>query len=207
MEFVKQGSNKALLVLENLRFGIPLGNPPMSWLLLAAPTTLYYLCYCILSQYRKSRIPLVGKRYELRAITGWRFFRDAASVLHDGYSGRGFLQFKNRRANVIWKYPSNVWRFIRADTEMIALPSKYVNELRSLPHYIASPTLAHAYNLSGSSTNMNIILKSDLHIRAIQEGLTPNLNKLTIPIMDELDHAIQTELPGCERKFGVVVQA
>jgi hypothetical protein len=83
---------------------------------------------------------------------------------------------------------------------MIVLPSKYVNELRSLPHSIASPTLAHAYNLSGSSTNMNIILKNNLHFRALQEKLTPNLNKLTGPMIDELDYAVKLELPECESK-------
>lgn len=87
---------------------------------------------------------------------------------------------------------------------MIVLPSKYVSELRSLPHSIASPTLAHAYNLSGSSTNMNIILKNNLHFRALQEKLTPNLNKLTQPMINELDYAINTELPACDGTYSEV---
>ncbi|KAF2464814.1 uncharacterized protein BDR25DRAFT_173237, partial [Lindgomyces ingoldianus] len=93
------------------------------------------------------------------------------------------------------QYPSKAWRFFRADTDLIVLPSKYVDELRSLPHTIASPTLAHAYNLSGSNTNMNIILKNNLHFRALQERLTPNLGKPAQPMQEELCHALDLELP------------
>ncbi|ORX92482.1 cytochrome P450 [Clohesyomyces aquaticus] len=136
------------------------------------------------NQQFKETIPLLrsDSKFEPRFVKGWRFFRDATSVLHAGYT----------------KYPSKAWRFLRADTDLLVLPSKYVEELRSLPHSIASPTLAHAYNLSGSNTNMNIILKSNLHFRALQERLTPNLNKLAQPMQEELRYAMDLELPKRE---------
>ena len=83
---------------------------------------------------------------------------------------------------------------------MLVLPSKYVDELRSLPPQVASPTVAHAFNLSGENTNMNIILKNNLHFRTLQEKLTPNLSKLTRPMQDELDYACERDLPAAEGK-------
>ena len=81
---------------------------------------------------------------------------------------------------------------------MLVLPSKYVSEMRMLPSTVASPTVAHAYNLMGSHTNMNIILRNNLHFRTLQLKLTPNLNFLTAPMQEELNYAIEKELPDCE---------
>ena len=81
---------------------------------------------------------------------------------------------------------------------MLVLPSKYVNEMRMLPSTIASPTIAHAHNLMGSHTNMNIILRNNLHFRTLQLKLTPNLRFLTTPMQEELDYAIEKELPDCQ---------
>ena len=78
---------------------------------------------------------------------------------------------------------------------MVVLPAKYVNELRVLPNYVASPTIAHAHNLMGKYTNMNIILQNNLHFRTLQLKLTPNLNYLTAPMQEELSYAFEKELP------------
>ena len=81
---------------------------------------------------------------------------------------------------------------------MLVLPPKYVNELRVLPSSIASPTVAHAHNLMGAHTNMNIILRNNLHIQTLQLKLTPNLASLIGPMKNEIDYAIRKELPHCE---------
>lgn len=83
---------------------------------------------------------------------------------------------------------------------MLVLPPAYVDELRSLPSTVASPTVAHAHNLMGSHTNMNIILRNNLHFRTLVEKVTPNLNFLTPPMQDELDYAVEKDLPECESK-------
>lgn len=80
---------------------------------------------------------------------------------------------------------------------MLVLPSKYVNELRALSNRVASPTAAHAHNLMGSHTNMNIILKNNLHFRTLQLKLTPNLSNLTGPMQQELEFALGKEFPKC----------
>ena len=81
---------------------------------------------------------------------------------------------------------------------MLVLPSKYVNEMRMLPSTVASPTVAHVHNLMGGHTNMNIILRNNLHFRTLQLKLTPNLSFLIGPMREELDYAIKRELPDSE---------
>ena len=96
------------------------------------------------------------------------------------------------------QFKGNIFQFKRLDADMLVLPPKYVNEMRVLPSTIASPTVAHAHNLMGRHTNMNIILRNNLHFRTLQLKLTPNLNILTDPMKDELNYAIKKELPDCQ---------
>ena len=81
---------------------------------------------------------------------------------------------------------------------MIVLPQRYVEELRALPFGVANPTAAHAHNLVGHVTSMNLILKSNLHFRVIQSKLTPSLGLLTGPLQEELQFAFERDFPGCK---------
>ena len=83
---------------------------------------------------------------------------------------------------------------------MLLLPPKYVNDLRILPSAIASLTVAHAHNLIGSHTNINIILRNNLHFRILQLKLTPNLSSLTEPMKDELEYAVREKIPNYSDK-------
>ena len=44
---------------------------------------------------------------------------------------------------------------------------------------------------------MDLILHSDLHIRVIQQKLTPSLGSLTTPMQEELNYAVAYALPEC----------
>ena len=57
--------------------------------------------------------------------------------------------------------------------------------------------MAHAHNLLGQHTDMNIILSSDLHFRMIQSKVTPNLGSLSEPMQEELTFAIENDFPAC----------
>lgn len=81
---------------------------------------------------------------------------------------------------------------------MLVLPVRYVNELRNLPNTVASPTLAHVHNLMGRHTNMDVILRNNLHFRTLQEKVTPNLGSVTIPMQEELDYALKCDFPDNE---------
>ncbi|KAJ8111242.1 hypothetical protein ONZ43_g5667 [Nemania bipapillata] len=84
---------------------------------------------------------------------------------------------------------------------MLVLPYKYVEDIRRLPSTVASPTLAHVHNLMGSSTNMHIILRNNLHFRTLQLKLTPNLNSLTRPMQEEVNFAVEKELSDSEDEW------
>jgi hypothetical protein len=116
------------------------------------------------------------------------------------------------------QYKDSAFKFTRTDADMVILSNKYMEELRSLPAAIASPTVAHAHvrtipsvlfetlhntelptqNLLGSYTQTGIILESDLHFRLLQSKLTPNLGSLAVPMQDELDFAMDADFPRCK---------
>lgn len=81
---------------------------------------------------------------------------------------------------------------------MVVLPVSMVEEIRALPASIANPTVAHAHNLLGPYTEMNLILRSDLHFRTIQTRLTPHLGSLTAPMEEEVDYALRNSFPRCD---------
>ncbi|KAJ5710721.1 cytochrome P450 [Penicillium malachiteum] len=84
---------------------------------------------------------------------------------------------------------------------MLVLPPQYVDDIRKFPSHVANPTVAHVHNLMGSSTNMDIILRNNLHFRTIQLKLTPNLNAVIHPMQDELNFAIEHGLTKSEDKW------
>lgn len=81
---------------------------------------------------------------------------------------------------------------------MVVLPVDMVEEIRALPMEVANPTMAHAHNLLGSYTRMNLILRSNLHFRMIQTKLTPALGSLTGPMEEEVKFGMDSHFPKSE---------
>ncbi|KAL8941827.1 MAG: hypothetical protein Q9216_002027 [Gyalolechia sp. 2 TL-2023] len=73
-----------------------------------------------------------------------------------------------------------------------------VDEIRALPIEKANPTVAHAHNLLGSYTKMDLILRSNLHFRMIQTRLTPMLGSLTGPMENEVKYALDHHFPSSQ---------
>ena len=90
------------------------------------------------------------------------------------------------------------FKFVRNDADMVVLPVSMVEEIRALPITTANPTVAHAHNLLGSYTKMNLILRSNLHFRMIQTKLTPMLGSLTRPMEEEVKFAMDNHFPRSE---------
>ena len=84
------------------------------------------------------------------------------------------------------------------NTDRVVLPVSMVEEIRALPISTANPTVAHAHNLLGTYTKMNLILRSNLHFRMIQTKLTPMLGMLTEPMEEEIKFALSNHFPRCE---------
>jgi hypothetical protein len=95
------------------------------------------------------------------------------------------------------------FKFVRNDADMVILPGSAVEEIRALPREVANPTVAHAHNLLGNFTRMDLILRSDLHFRMIQTKVTPNLGALSGPMEDEVKWAMHA-FPKCKDEWAVI---
>ncbi|KAH8878739.1 cytochrome P450 [Thozetella sp. PMI_491] len=146
-----------------------------------------YMLPFTLTQIFGYKYPVFGVSSQLEPIivSNFRFFRRAEDILNEGYRA----------------CKDKVFQLRRADTDMLVLPYKYVEDIRKLPNTVASPTVAHVHNLMGSSTNMHIILRNNLHFRTLQLKLTPSLKLLTKPMQEEVKFAIEKELTDSEGRW------
>ncbi|KAI1799845.1 cytochrome P450 [Daldinia bambusicola] len=158
-------------------------SPP--WVL--ASVVAGYIFFSILSQIFGYKYPLFGVSFQFEPImiSNFRFFTRAEEILNEGYLA----------------CMDKIFQFRRADTDMLVLPYKYVEDIRKLPNTVASPTVAHVHNLMGSATNMHIILRNNLHFRTLQLKLTPKLNSLTKPMQEEVNFAVENELSDSEDEW------
>lgn len=100
--------------------------------------------------------------------------------------------------------------------EMLVLPNKFVDELRSIPEQrlssmianidVCGPgqkstfmlTLCAVQNFQGNYSTIDILLEGNLHTHVIQTRLTPKLGTLVAPICQEIRQSLATELPPCK---------
>ncbi|XDG04700.1 hypothetical protein ABKA04_004315 [Annulohypoxylon sp. FPYF3050] len=171
-------------------------NGAFDWLFSKDSTSLWvlatlvggaYILFSAVSQMFGYNYPVFGVsfKFEPTMVSNFRFFHNAEDILNEGYS--------------VCK--DKIFQFRRADTDMLVLPYKYVEDIRKLPNSVASPTVAHVHNLMGSATNMHIILRNNLHFRTLQLKLTPNLNSLTRPMQEEVNFAVEKELADSEDEW------
>ncbi|RYP17322.1 hypothetical protein DL765_004613 [Monosporascus sp. GIB2] len=133
------------------------------------------------------KAPVVGYRstFEPGWLVGLRFVTESGSMITDGYR----------------KFKNSLFKIRRNDGEILIIPNKHVEELRSLPEDEVSGMDAHVKNITGWYTTGDILLEGDLPTRVIQQKLTPNLNAAALPMKDELDYALQVEMPDCRDEW------
>ncbi|KAJ5247561.1 hypothetical protein N7468_002544 [Penicillium chermesinum] len=154
-------------------------NDELSERLITISLMIGAICFTsyVLTRTWGPKVPFFGTKsqWEPFVVSSFRFLFYAEDVLLEGY--------RNCK--------DKVFQFRRADRDILVLPPKFVDEIRKLPNNVASPIVAHAKNLLGPTTNMNIILQSNLHTRALQLKLTPNINRLVPSMQDEAGLAIE----------------
>ncbi|KAH7310674.1 cytochrome P450 monooxygenase [Stachybotrys elegans] len=129
----------------------------------------------------------VGHRFFLEPqwLVRLRYIKGSAPMINYGYE----------------KFKEGMFKVRRQDGDLLVISQKYVDQLRSLPEKQLSSTWAHCRNLHGPYTTMDAIKESTLHIRVIQQKLTPNLAS-HIPVMEEeLKFALEAELPKCDDEW------
>lgn len=85
----------------------------------------------------------------------------------------------------------------RNGANTVLLPPSAVEEVRALSRETANATVALSHTLLGKHTKLNVLLKSDLHFRAIQSKLTPNLASLAAPVEEEINWSMRV-IPDCD---------
>ncbi|OTA68817.1 cytochrome P450 [Hypoxylon sp. EC38] len=83
----------------------------------------------------------------------------------------------------------------RNDVDIIVLPMKYLEELRFTSTSRLSAKEAQIRNIVPQWTGLTFILKSNLHVDALNKKLSPRLGSFLGYIKDELDYAWEKDIP------------
>ncbi|KFH47342.1 Ent-kaurene oxidase-like protein [Hapsidospora chrysogenum ATCC 11550] len=99
-----------------------------------------------------------------------------------------------------------MFKIRRNDAEVLIIPRKHVDELRDMPETKLSAMDAHIKNMVAHYTigNVSLVRDSDLHRRTLQKKLTPALGTLIPSLKDELNYAMQVEIPSCDKDWAGV---
>lgn len=69
------------------------------------------------------------------------------------------------QANIINQYDGKPYTINRGDVDYLVLRSVSVTELNRLPASIINSRMCHAYSMTGHLNGMNVVLKSNLHVK------------------------------------------
>jgi hypothetical protein len=115
------------------------------------------------------------------------------------------------------KYKDSAFTVYRSDTDIVLLSNKCIDELRNVSEEKLSAIEAHTkvrlpgqlkkdnylsntyQNFGGPYTSIDMALESNLHTRAVQQSLTPNIAKFHQPMEEELSWALAAytqDIPG-----------
>ncbi|KAL9047291.1 MAG: hypothetical protein Q9214_000091, partial [Letrouitia sp. 1 TL-2023] len=130
-------------------------------------------------------VPLVGKgTFPISSIWGARI----------QYIAQGFKMIKEGHR----MYPDTTFQIPTVNQDLLVLPTRYVNELKSLPETTMSSSHAVADYFLGSYTTMGIHLFGHIVWDVIRGHLTQNLGNHVRPLVDESTFGFDQELPACE---------
>ena len=75
---------------------------------------------------------------------------------------------------------------------MVVLPSRFISELNKLPQTMINSRLCHAYSMTGHLNGMNIVLKTNLHVRVLHNRITSALPDLLKPVSARIGETIKS---------------
>ncbi|KAI4098309.1 MAG: hypothetical protein L6R37_006539 [Teloschistes peruensis] len=129
--------------------------------------------------------PVVGKGGSI-VLPTWR------ARLH--YITQGVEMIKNGYL----KYTDTIFQVPTVNQNLLVLPTKYVDELKSLPETTMSSSQAVADYFLGSYTTMGIHLFGHVVWDVTRGHLTQNLGNHVEPLVEEAEYGFAQELPACE---------
>ncbi|CBF83089.1 hypothetical protein AN3256.2 [Aspergillus nidulans FGSC A4] len=127
-------------------------------------------------------VPVVNRicALEPRVFSRIRFAFNAEQILQDAYR----------------KYDGKPYIIARGDADYLVLPSESVTELNRLPASIINSRMCHAYSMTGHLNGMNVVLKSNLHVKTLLNRITPALPAFLGPASARMQATMQETFPS-----------
>ncbi|KAL8729321.1 MAG: hypothetical protein Q9166_004818 [cf. Caloplaca sp. 2 TL-2023] len=156
-------------------------------ILIFALPSLWYLASSAkgLLNHERQNVPVVGKGAAI-VMPVWRarlrYITQGVDMIHKGYH----------------KYTDTIFQIPTVNQNLLVLPTKYVNELKSLPETTMSSSQAVADYFLGSYTTLQIHLFGHVVWDVTRGQLTQNLGNHVGPLIDESEFGFAQELPACE---------
>ncbi|KAL8656994.1 MAG: hypothetical protein Q9226_002365 [Calogaya cf. arnoldii] len=165
-------------------------------ILVFALPLLWYLASSARSfiNHEGQNVPVVGKGAAI-VLPIWRarlrYISTGVDMIHQGYR----------------KYTDTIFQIPTVNQNLLVLPTKYVNELKSLPETTLSSSQAVADYFLGSYTTLQIHLFGHIVWDVTRGQLTQNLGNHVGPLVDESEYGFAQELPACEDWTAVTVHS
>ncbi|KAF2478185.1 cytochrome P450 [Lindgomyces ingoldianus] len=125
----------------------------------------------IYTLYRSSKydddFPIVNRKFALEPslFSRLRWTVKSQKLLDDAYE----------------KYDGQVYRIARGDTDVVVVPAECITELNRLPQNVCNSRICHAYSMTGHLNGMDVVLKTNLHVRTLLNRITPALPEIVKP--------------------------
>ncbi|KAL8668637.1 MAG: hypothetical protein Q9168_006743 [Polycauliona sp. 1 TL-2023] len=128
-------------------------------------------------------VPVVGKGTAI-VLPTWRarlqYITHGVEMIHQGYR----------------KYTDTIFQIPTVNQNLLVLPTKYVNELKSLPETTMSSSHAVADYFLGSYTTLQIHLFGHIVWDVTRGQLTQNLGNHVEPLVEESEYGYTREMPA-----------
>ncbi|ORY11854.1 cytochrome P450 [Clohesyomyces aquaticus] len=153
-----------------------------------------FLAVFVYILYRSSKYddnyPIVNRKYafEPSMFARLRWAVNSQKILDDAYE----------------KYDGQVYRIARGDTDVVVVPAECIKELNKLPQEVCSSRVCHAYSMTGHLNGMDVVLKTNLHVRTILNRITPALPELLKPARTRIAETMSKVFPQDTRTWKVV---
>ncbi|PYI10680.1 putative cytochrome P450 [Aspergillus sclerotiicarbonarius CBS 121057] len=146
--------------------------------ILSVIVTICFLACLIRLAQPRDNIPPVNRMFSLEPalFSRLRFAFNARIILADAYKKVG-------------------WSVARGDVDFIVLPAECVTELNRLPRNILSSRQCHAITMMGHLNGMDVVLKTDLHVRLLLKTISPALPKLLRPASTRMAETMHAMFP------------
>lgn len=93
------------------------------------------------------------------------------------------------------EFPDQIYRLDRGDTDVIVLPSSFIQELNKSPLGTLNSRMSHAFSLTGNLNGMNVVIPSNHHVKMLLNRVTPALPEFLKTASVQVEETLGNLLP------------